>query len=110
MLEFFFMAEVKGKMAKEDPRNRLVEDCARFVSERGCTCSGMATTLLQQLVSNFKPDRPNALCKFLKDSSEHEANISYASETERFKDEHGECNSRRIFTLCVEKPRKVVTS
>jgi hypothetical protein len=92
---------VFGALGGQDPRNRLMEDCARFVSERGGSWKGTATELHDQLISNYKPDRPNELSKFLKEAAEYEPNFSYESETERFKGDEGEWKSRRVLTLCV---------
>jgi hypothetical protein len=92
---------VFGALGGFDPRNRLVEDCSRFVSERGGTWTGTATDLHEQLVSGFKPGRPDELSKFLKDAAEHVPDFIYESETERFKDAEGEWKSRRVLTLSV---------
>ena len=92
---------VFGALGGFDPRNRLVEDCSRFVSERGGSWKGTATDLYEQLISDFKPDRPDELSKFLKDAAEHVPGFVYESETERFKDAEGEWKSRRILTLSV---------
>jgi hypothetical protein len=94
---------VFGALGGQDPRNRLMEDCARFVSERGGSWKGTATELHDQLKSNYKPDRPNELSKFLKEAAEYEPGISYESETERFKGDEGEWKSRRLLTLLVGK-------
>ena len=56
-----------------------------------------------QLISNYKPDRPNELSKFLKEAVEHEPGFSYESETERFKGDEGEWKSRRVLTLYIGK-------
>jgi hypothetical protein len=45
---------VFGALGGFDPRNRLVEDCSRFVSERGGTWTDTATDLHEQLVSGFQ--------------------------------------------------------
>jgi len=94
---------VFGALGGQDPRNRLVEDCARFVSERGGSWKGTATELHDQLISNYKPDRPNEVSKFLKEAAEYEPGFSYESETERYKGEEGEWKSRRVLTLSVGK-------
>src|SRR5215208_4488665 len=94
---------VFGALGGQDPRNRLVEDCARFVSERGGSWKGTATELHDQLKSNYKPDRPNELSKFLKEAAEYEPGFSYESETERFKGDEGEWKSRRVLTLYIGK-------
>ena len=92
---------VFGSLGGQDPRNRLVEDCARFVSERGGSWKGTPTDLHEHLTSKYKPDRPDELSKFLKEAAEYETGFSYESETERFKDEEGEWKSRRVLMLCV---------
>src|SRR5919107_3432003 len=92
---------VFGALGGFDPRNTLLEDCSRFVSERGGTWTGTATDLHEQLVSGFKPGRPDELSKFLKDAAEHVPDFIYESETERFKDAEGEWKSRRVLTLSV---------
>jgi hypothetical protein len=94
---------VFGGLGGQDPRNGLMEDCARFVSEHGGSWKGTATDLHEQLVSNYKPDRPNELSKFLKEAAEYEPGFSYESETERFKGDEGEWKSRRVLTLSVGK-------
>ena len=94
---------VFGALGGQDPRNRLMEDCARFVSERGGSWKGTATELHDQLISNYKPDRPNELSKFLKEAAEYEPGFSYESETERFKGDEGEWKSRRVLTLYIGK-------
>ncbi len=100
---------VFGALGGLDPRNRLLEDCARFISEQGGTWTGAASELYRDLVSDFKPDRPDELSKFLKDAAEHESNFYYANKTERFKDEDGEWKSRRVLTLSVENRRNGAT-
>jgi hypothetical protein len=92
---------VFGGLGGQDPRNRLIEDCARFVSEHGGSWKGTATDLHEQLISNYKPDRPNELSKFLKEAAEYEPGFSYESETDRFKGDEGEWKSRRVLTLSV---------
>jgi putative DNA primase/helicase len=87
----------------QDPRNRLIEDCARFVSDHGGSWKGTATDLHEQLISNYKPDRPNELSKFLKEAAEYEPGFSYESEMERFKGNEGEWKSRRVLMLSVGK-------
>ena len=57
----------------------------------------------EQLVSNYKPARPNELSRFLKEAAEYEPNFSYESETERFKGDEGEWKSRRLLTLYIGK-------
>jgi hypothetical protein len=94
---------VFGALGGQDPRNRLLEDCARFVAERGGSWKGTATDLHEQLASNHKPDRPNELSKFLKEAAEYEPGFSYESETERFKGEEGEWKSRRVLALSIRK-------
>jgi hypothetical protein len=94
---------VFGALGGQDPRNRLMEDCARFVSERGGSWKGTATDLHEQLASNHKPDRPNELSKFLKEAADYEPGFSYGSETERFKGEGGEWKSRRVLALSIRK-------
>jgi hypothetical protein len=101
---------VFGALGGFDPRNRLVEDCSRFVSERGGSWKGTATELHEELVSDFKPDRPDELSKFLKDAAEHVPGFVYESETERFKDAEGEWKSRRILTLSEGNRRNGVTA
>ena len=94
---------VFGALGGLDPRNRLMEECARFVSERGGSWKGTATDLHEQLISNYKTDRPNELSKFLKEAAEYEPGFFYESETERFKGDEGEWKSRRVLTLSVGK-------
>jgi len=85
-----------------DPRQRLVEDCARFIAGQGGVWTGTATELHKDLTSEFKPERPDELSKFLKDAAEVDRALGYKSETERFKDENGEWESRRTLTLSIE--------
>ncbi len=94
---------VFGAIGGLDPRNRLLEDCAQFVSECGGEWKGTATDLHDQLVSDFKPERPDELSRFIKDAAEREPGFSYENETERFKGENGEWKSRRVLTLSIEK-------
>jgi hypothetical protein len=84
-----------------DPRLRLVEDCAKFVASKGGTWTGTATELHEELTSNYKPERPEELSKFLKDAGENGSGLAYESEMERFKDESGEWRSRRVLTLYI---------
>jgi hypothetical protein len=93
---------VFGALRGFNPRDRLVEDCAKLVTARGGTWTGTATELHEQLVSDFKPNRPDELSKFLKDAAEDGVGLAYESDTERAKDENGEWKSRRILTLSVE--------
>jgi hypothetical protein len=79
-----------------------LEDTVRFVVREGGTWTGTATELYESLASDFKPDRPDELSKFLKDAAEEEEGFLYESETERYKDEAGEWRSRRVLTLSVE--------
>ncbi len=101
---------VFGALGGLDPKGRLLEDCARFVSEQGGIWTGTATDLYESLTSDFRPERPDELSKFLKDAAEEVDGFSYESDTERFKDETGEWKSRRVLTLCIEKRRNGVTA
>lgn len=101
---------VYGSIKDFDPRMKLLEDCARFASERGGSWEGTATDLQKQLVSDFKPDRPDELSKFLKEAAEDGAGVWYESSTERFKDEAGNWKSRRLLKLSVENCRNGVTA
>jgi hypothetical protein len=94
---------VFGALGGQDPRNRLVEDCARFVSERGGSWKGTPTNLHEELISEYKPDRADELSKFLKEAAGYETGFSYESDTERFKDEEGGWKSRRVLRLSVGK-------
>lgn len=93
---------VFGALGGLNPRNRLLEDCARFVSEKGGSWTGTATDLNESLASDFKPERPDELSKFLKDAAEEVDGFAYESDTERFKDEAGGWKSRRVLKLSVE--------
>jgi hypothetical protein len=81
-----------------DPRRKLVEDVARFVMGEGGSWSGTATELHKLLDSNFKPERPDELSRFIQAAAKDEPELSCESKTERFKDD-GEWKSRRVLTL-----------
>jgi len=100
---------VFGALCGQDSHSRLLEDCAWFVSERGGSWKGTPTDLHEELISEYKPDRPDELSKFLKEAAEYEPGFSYESDTERYKGDVGEWKSRRVLTLSVGKRRNGVT-
>jgi len=93
---------VFGALRGYDEKKRLLEDVAAFVAAQGGTFSGTATELHQQLHSIHKPNREAELSKFIKEAAEDEEGFTYQSKTERFKDEEGKWESRRILTLSLE--------
>jgi hypothetical protein len=93
-----------------DPRLKLVEDCAKLVVEKGGTWTGTATELYEELTSEYKPERPDELSKFLKDASESGSGLGYESGPERFKDDYGEWRTRRVLSLFIENRRNGVTA
>jgi hypothetical protein len=101
---------VFGALREYEPHKRLLEDVERFVAEHGGLWTGTPTELHEQLVSDFKPERPNELSKFIKQETEREGELLYSADTERYKDESGEWKSKRIITLYRESRRNVVTS
>ena len=84
-----------------DPRQQLVEDCAKFIVGQGGVWTGTATELYEEFVSEVKPERADELSKFLKDAAEDDRRLFYKSETERLKDENGKWESRRVLTLSI---------
>jgi hypothetical protein len=82
-----------------DPHSKLVEDVSKFVGEKGGSWSGTATELHELLDSDFKPERPDELSKFIQSATDDEPGLSCESETERFKDAEGEWKSRRVLWL-----------
>jgi len=93
---------VFGALRGFDPRRRLVEDMSRFVTGEGGSWSGTATELHERLVSDFKPNRPDELSKFVKAGAEEEPGLLCEDGTERFKDEQGDWKSRRVLRLTLQ--------
>lgn len=93
---------VFGALRGFDPRRRLVEDVSRFVAVEGGSWSGTATELHERLVSDFKPDRPDELSKFVKAGAEEEPGLRCEDGTERFKDEQGDWKGRRVLRLALQ--------
>jgi hypothetical protein len=114
MLIEYFKAQARrvfGALHGIDTRSRLIEDVARFVTDRGGVWTGTATELHKEFVSVFKPERPAELSKFIQAAAEEEPGLLCESNMERLK-EDGEWKSRRVLTLYVtlEKRRNGVTA
>jgi hypothetical protein len=93
---------VFGALYGFDYKKRLLEDVSRFVAKEGGVWIGTATELHQQFHSDYKPKRPEELSKFIKEAAEDEEGFTYASETDRLKDEEtGKWESRRVLTLYI---------
>jgi hypothetical protein len=90
---------VFGTLRGFDPRGRLVEDVSTFVGENGGSWSGTATELHELLDSEFRPERPDELSKFIQSATEDERGLLCESKVERFKDKEGEWRSRRVLQL-----------
>jgi hypothetical protein len=90
---------VFGSLRGFDPKKRLLEDVGAFVAQAGGVWVGTATELHQQFSSPHKPERADELSRFIKEAAEDEEGFTYASETERYKDEDGEWKSKRVLTL-----------
>ncbi len=96
---------VFGTLYGFDEKKRLLEDVSAFVAEHGDVWTGTATELHQQFRSPHKPERKEELSKFIKEAAQDEEAFTYASETERYKDdEGGEWKSRRVITLYRKTP------
>jgi putative DNA primase/helicase len=102
-LSDYFKAQARrvfGALRGYDEKKRLLEDVSQFVSKEGGLWIGTATELHQQFHSNYKPERPAELSRFIKDAAEDEESFTYNSETQRYKDEaSGEWKSKRVITL-----------
>jgi uncharacterized protein DUF3987 len=93
---------VFGALYGFDEKKRLLEDVSRFVAKEGGVWIGTATELHQQFHSDYKPKRPEELSKFIKEAAEDEESFTYASETDRLKDEEtGKWESKRVLTLYI---------
>lgn len=114
LLVEYFKAQARrvfGALYGFDPRLRLVEDVARFVTEQGGLWTGTPTELHNELVSDFKPERADELSKFIQAATENEPGLLCDSKVERLKDpEDGEWRSRRVLTLYITKRRNGVTA
>jgi putative DNA primase/helicase len=85
-----------------DPKKRLLEHVAAFVSAHGGRWIGTATELHQQFQNVYKPNRVEELSKFIKEAARDEDCFSYQQETKRIKGEDGKWESHRVLTLTIE--------
>jgi hypothetical protein len=93
---------VFGALYGFDEKKRLLEDVSRFVAKEGGVWIGTATELHQQFHSDNKPKRAEELSKFIRQAAEGEEGFTYASETDRLKNEEtGEWESKRVLTLYI---------
>jgi hypothetical protein len=96
---------VFGALRGYDEKKRLLEDVSRFVAKEGGVWIGTATELHQQFQSNYKPQRPEELSKFIQQAAKDEEGFTYDSKIDRYKDEaSGEWKSRREITLYRQTP------
>jgi hypothetical protein len=86
---------VFGALRGFDPAERLVEDVAKFVDAEGGSWSGTATELHEHLVSDFKPERPGDLSKFLGNRPE----FDYQGKHKAAKKEDGSSTTVRLVSI-----------
>src|SRR5215203_7046318 len=79
-----------------DPKKRLLEHVAAFVSAHGGRWIGTATELHQQFQNVYKPNRVEELSKFIKEAAKDEDCFTYQQETKRIKGEDGKWESHRV--------------
>lgn len=92
---------VFGALREYEPHKRLLEDVERFVAEHGGLWIGTPTELHEQLVSDFKPERPDELSRILKQAAEDGGELLYSAERERYKDDSGAWKTKRVLTLYI---------
>jgi hypothetical protein len=94
------LRRVYGVLYDADPKDRVVEDVARFLKECGGSWSGgTASDFHRQLQSEDKPERPAELGKILKDRMEHRGDISYQTKRIRDVKEDGSATTRQILRV-----------
>jgi hypothetical protein len=86
---------VFGALRGFDPAARLIEDVAKFVDAEGGAWSGTATELHEHLVSDFKPERPDDLSKFIGNRPE----FDYQSRHKAAKKEDGSSTTVRLVSI-----------
>jgi uncharacterized protein DUF3987 len=101
LLDYFksHIRRVYASLYEHDPRERLIEDVARFVAVRGGSWRGTLTELFAQLESDCKPERAAELSKFLKHRAETRGDIVYTTKIERAVREDGKPTTQNVATL-----------
>jgi hypothetical protein len=90
------LRRVYALLYKTDPKDRVVEDVARFLRDLGGSWSGgTATDFHRELESAHKPERPAELAKILTERMERQGDISYQTKRERVVKEDGTPTTRQ---------------
>ena len=90
---------VFGALRGFDPVERLVEDVAHFLHERGGEWTGKPEDFHAELHSDFKHERPDDLSKWLKKRSETHQEFGYDSRHKAAKKDDGSPTTVRQLTL-----------
>jgi putative DNA primase/helicase len=102
LLEYFkrHLRRVYAILYNADPKDRVVEDVARFLIARGGSWGGgTATEFHLQLESEHKPERPDELAKILKQRMHRHGDISYQTKHERTTKDDGTPTTRQIVQI-----------
>jgi putative DNA primase/helicase len=102
LLEYFkrHLRRVYALLYKATPKDRVVEDVARFLAARGGSWSGgTATEFHVQLESEHKPQRPDELGKILTDRMRSVGDISYQTHHVKAAKEDGSPTTRQIVQI-----------
>jgi uncharacterized protein DUF3987 len=98
----YFKAQARrvfGALRGHDARLPLLEDVVALVEKHGGLWTGTVTELHEQLESQFKPERPQELGKFIRQGWEEQLGLLCEEHTDRYKDDQGEWKTRRELTL-----------
>ena len=103
IIEYFksHIRRVYTHLYRENSKERLVEDLARFLLDHGGSWRGAATELHEKLDSRFKPERPDDLSKFLKNRALAPGDITYHSTSKEATRPDGGRTSQRVLTLAL---------
>jgi hypothetical protein len=102
LLDYFrrHLRRVYAILYNSDPKDRVVEDVARFLIARGGSWGGGTVTEFHlQLDGEHKPERPDELAKILKERMRRKGDLSYQTKHEKTTKEDGSATTRQIVQI-----------